>query len=147
LVDYDVLLHRGGKDGELLVTGIPKRLPRRISFHFPDGTKFTMTHTAILGFRWKNKFCYLGQSYVWRSYKTLRREDGTLLAHFKRSHFALRKMGTLEVYEGGEDVIDVIVATFMMLLYREEKAESTVEIATADDITEMIIPCVETELN
>jgi hypothetical protein len=69
----------------------------------------------------------MGKEYRWKGSDkfTLRDgESGELIACFRRQRMTVGKDGVLEVYKLGEGMVDVIVMSFMMVLYRQRDEES-----------------------
>jgi hypothetical protein len=53
----------------------------------------------------------------------LKREDGMVIASFDRMFFVYGRDGRLEIYEQGRAMIDIIIATLMMVLCRAHDEE------------------------
>lgn len=72
------------------------------------------------------RFTHKQRHYKWKGTGkfTLRDEQGKLVAVFWRKRLAVGKDGQLEIYELGGEMVDVIVMTFMMVLYRQRDEES-----------------------
>lgn len=72
------------------------------------------------------RFTYNEKQYRWKGTDkfTLRNADGELVAVFWRKRLAVGRDGQLEIFERGGVMVDIIVMTFMMVLYRQRDEES-----------------------
>jgi hypothetical protein len=69
-------------------------------------------------------FNYGEERYRWKGTRTFRLRNREVVAKFERKVMALGRDGILEVYELGKDIVDVIVMTIVMVLYRVHMEES-----------------------
>jgi len=116
--------HRDGKGGPLHATITRKAFSTAVTFRFANETQVNLEPRAYLGFSRKAYFNYGGKRYRWQGYKKLTAmESGDVIAKFNREFFAVGRDGQMEIYEGGRDMIDVIVGTCMMCLFRHQREE------------------------
>jgi hypothetical protein len=90
-------------------------------FSFANETEVVLEPRAYLGLSKNCYFSYKSQRFRWSGCTKLKREDGRVIARFDRMFFVHRQDGRLEVYEQGREMIDVIIATLMMVLCRDEE--------------------------
>jgi len=95
------------------------------TFQFANETEVKLEPRGYMGLSRNSYFQYKSRRFKWNGTGKLKTEFGEVVAKFDRDHFAIGRDGRLEIYKRGEDMVDIIVATLMMVLYRmhdEEKA-------------------------
>ena len=85
-------------------------------FSFANETEVILEPRAFLGFSRHRYFRYKDKRFKWSGCNKLKREDGVVIARFDRMSFIYGRDGRLEVYRQGAGMVDVIVATLMMVL-------------------------------
>jgi hypothetical protein len=92
-------------------------------FSFANETEVVLEPRAYLGFSKNSYFKYKSQRFRWSGCTKLKREDGMVIASFDRMLFVYGRDGRLEIYEQGRAMIDIIIATLMMVLCRAHDEE------------------------
>lgn len=100
-----------------------KPFSKTATFSFANETELVLEPRAYLGFSKDSYFKYKEHRYRWSGCAKLKREDGIVMARFDRLYFAYGRDGRLEIYEEGKKMIDVIVATLMIVLCRAHAEE------------------------
>lgn len=79
---------------------------------------------SYMGLFSRSYFEFKGKRYRWDGLASLRdTENGELVALFDRSYVGVERDGRLEIYNSGKDMVDLIVATLMMLLHKGNDSE------------------------
>ena len=114
-----------GKEGPLIATCKRGNISSGANIKFLDDSEIIIEPKENWGFTSSVFFTYDECRYRWKGIKTFRltTSDGEFVAKFNRQVMALGKDGQLEVYERGKDMVDVIVMTLMMVLYRQHAEE------------------------
>jgi hypothetical protein len=93
---------------------------------FPDQEQLLIEPKPKAGFSAKSFFAWDDKRWRWKgrikNFK-LRTESGEIVAQFYR-RFGWQNDGTMEIYELGKKMVDVIVMTFIMYLYRLHSEEA-----------------------
>jgi hypothetical protein len=88
------------------------------TFQFANETQVKLEPRAYMGLSRNSYFQYKSRRFRWSGTGKLKTEYGEIVAKFDRDHVAFGRDGTLAVYKRGEDMVDIIVATLMMIMYR-----------------------------
>ena len=72
-------------------------------------------------------FVFHDKEYYWKdTFKSakLRSENGDVLAQFKKRSWTWNKDGEMEIYNVAEEMVDIILITFVMYLYRRQQLKA-----------------------
>jgi hypothetical protein len=106
---------RRSKTGHLIMTAARKPFSTGITIFFVNGTEVFLELRSFL----ENDFEFLGRRYRWEGCTILKNEEGEVVARYDQSYAGVLRDGRLEIYSPGKSMIDIIVATLMMLLLQE----------------------------
>jgi hypothetical protein len=93
------------------------------TFQFANETEVKLEPRGCMGLSRNSYFQYKSRRFKWSGTGKLKTEFGEVVAKFDRDQFAIGRDGRLEIYKRGEDMVDIIVATSMMVLYRMHDEE------------------------
>ena len=117
--------YRKGKGGPLAMAAARKPFSSEFIIYFANGNEITLKPRTYLGLWSRSYFEYNDGRYRWDGTTSLRTvDDEELVAKFDQIEDSIGQDGRLEIYNRGKDMVDVIVATLMMEIWRKHSEEN-----------------------